>query len=104
EAARSELAALREAHAEVLADVSPRRYLRYQVERHVDALWSVFEQALDAVRPDGTPDFATRLEAARALLAEAYDVPDENGELPSVQTARDELAGRRARKAQQRPS
>jgi chromosome segregation ATPase len=104
EAARSELAALREAHAEVLADVSPRRYLREQVERHVDALWSVFEQALDAVRPDGTPDFATRIEAARALLAEAYDVPDENGELPTVQTARDELAGRRARKAQERPS
>jgi chromosome segregation ATPase len=104
EAARSELSALREAHAEVLADVSPRRYLREQVERRVDALWSVFEQALDAVRPDGTPDFATRLEAARALLAEAYDVPDENGELPTVQTARDELAGRRARRAQQQPS
>jgi hypothetical protein len=84
-------------------DASPRRFLREQVERHVDALWQVFEQALEAVHADGRPDYATRLDAARTLLAEAYDVPDENGELPAVQTARDELAGRRARRAQQQP-
>jgi len=102
DAAHAELTALREAE-EARGDVSPRRFLREQVERHVDALWSVFEQALDAVRPDGSPDFSTRLEAARALLAEAYDVPDENGELPDVQTARDELAGRRARKVNTQP-
>jgi hypothetical protein len=64
----------------------------------------VFEQALEAVDADGRPDYETRLDAARTLLAEAYDVPDENGELPAVQTARDELAGRRARRAQQKPS
>ena len=103
--ALAEVAALKESQAPVVADVSPspRRFLREQVERHVDALWQVFEQALEAVNPDGTPDFATRLDAARSLLAEAYDVPDENGELPAVQTARDELAGRRARRAQQPP-
>ena len=99
----AEVAELKEARAEASNDVTPRRFLREQVERHVDALWQVFEQALEAVRPDGTPDFATRLDAARTLLAEAYDVPDENGELPAVQTARDELAGRRARRAQQQP-
>ena len=104
--ALAEVAALKESQAPVVADVSPspRQFLRDQVERHVDALWQVFEQALEAVKPDGTPDFATRLDAARSLLAEAYDVPDENGELPAVQTARDELAGRRARRAQQPPS
>lgn len=101
--ALAEVAELKEARAEVSNDVTPRRFLREQVERHVDALWQVFEQALEAVRPDGTPDFATRLDAARTLLAEAYDVPDENGELPAVQTARDELAGRRARRAHQQP-
>jgi hypothetical protein len=101
--ALAEVAALEESQAQVVADVSPRRFLREQVERHVDALWLVFEQALEAVHTDGRPDYATRLDAARTLLAEAYDVPDENGELPAVQTARDELAGRRARRAQQQP-
>jgi hypothetical protein len=102
--ALAEVAALEESQAQVVADdVSPRRFLREQVERHVDALWQVFEHALDAVHADGRPDYATRLDAARTLLAEAYDVPDENGELPAVQSARDELAGRRARRAQQHP-
>jgi len=103
DSALAEVAALKESQAQVVADISPRRFLREQVERHVDALWQVFEQALDAVHADGRPDYATRLDAARTLLAEAYDVPDENGELPAVQTARDELAGRRARRAQQQP-
>ena len=102
-AARAELAELRRSVAVAQGDSNPRDFLREQAERHVDALWSVFEQGLEAVKPDGTPDFATRLDAARALLFEAYDVPDENGELPATQPARDELAGRRARKAQQQP-
>jgi len=101
--ALAEVAALKESQAQIVADVSPRRFLREQVERHVDALWQVFEHALEAVHADCRPDYATRLDAARTLLAEAYDVPDENGELPAVQTARDELAGRRARRAQQHP-
>jgi len=101
--ALAEVAALKEQRAEDPVDVSPRRFLREQVERHVDALWQVFEQALEAVHADGRPDYATRLDATRTLLAEAYDVPDENGELPAVQTARDELAGRRARRTQQQP-
>jgi hypothetical protein len=101
-AARAELAELRESHA-IFAAANPRDFLRDQAERHVDTLWKVFEQGLEAVKPDGTPDFATRLDAARALLSEAYDVPDENGELPASQPARDELAGRRARRAQQPP-
>jgi hypothetical protein len=102
EAAHGELTVMRE-QEEARAGLSPRKFLREKVEGHVDALWIVFEQALDAVHSDGSPDFSTRLEAARALLSEAYDVPDENGELPDVQTARDELAGRRMRKAQQQP-
>ena len=99
--ARAELVELRQSAVVAHGDANPRDFLREQAERHVDALWSVFEQALEAVKPDGTPDFATRLDAARALLFEAYDVPDENGELPAAQPARDELAGRRARKIQQ---
>jgi len=102
-AARAELAELRERHTAAVGDANPRDFLRDQAERHVEALWNVFEQGLEAVRPDGTPDFATRLESARALLAEAYDVPDENGELPATQPARDELAGRRASRIQQQP-
>jgi hypothetical protein len=103
DSALAEVAALKESQARVVDDVSPRRFLREQVERHVAALWQVFDQALEAVDADGRPDYATRLDAARTLLAEAYDVPDENGELPAAQTARDELAGRRARRAQQQP-
>jgi len=103
DSALAEVAALKEQRVEIPVEVAPRRFLREQVERHVDALWQVFEQALEAVDVDGRPDYATRLDAARTLLAEAYDVPDENGELPAVQTARDELAGRRARRAQQQP-
>jgi hypothetical protein len=102
-AARAELAELRESGQAAPADGSPRDFLRDQAERHVEMLWSVFEQGLEAVKPDGTPDFATRLEAARSLLAEAYDVADENGELPADQPARDELAGLRARRVQQQP-
>jgi predicted transcriptional regulator len=100
-AARAELAELRESRAAATIDAGLREFLRGQAVRHVDVLWSVFEQGLEAVKPDGTPDFKTRLEAARALLSEAYDLPDENGELPATQPARDDLAGRRARKIQQ---
>ena len=100
-AARAELAELRESSAAMPLDSGLRDFLRGQAERHVDTLWNVFEQGLEAVKPDGTPDFTTRLEAARALLSEAYDVPDENGELPASQPARDELAGRRERRAHQ---
>jgi hypothetical protein len=102
-AARAELAELRETGAAMPVDGLPRDFLRDQAERNIQMLWSVFEQGLEAVKKDGTPDFATRLEAARSLLAEAYDVPDENGELPAAQPARDELAGLRARRVQQQP-
>jgi hypothetical protein len=101
--ARAELAELRDAGQAMPVDGSPRDFLRDQAERNIQMLWNVFEQGLEAVKPDGTPDFATRLEAARSLLAEAYDVPDENGELPAAQPARDELAGLRARRVQQHP-
>jgi hypothetical protein len=103
EGARAELAELRATASAAPADGTPREFLRDRAERHVEILWNVFEQGLEAVRPDGTPDFATRLEAARALLAEVNDVPDGSDRSP-VEVARDELAGRRARRAHQRPS
>src|SRR5204862_8231878 len=100
---RAELAELHANRALAPIDGTPREFLRDQAGRHVESLWSVFEQGLEAVRPDGTPDFATRLEAARALLAETYDVPAETGDAAALEAARDELAGRRARRAQPQP-
>jgi hypothetical protein len=102
-AARAELAELREAGSDAPVDGTPREFLRDRAERHVEILWNVFEQGLEAVKPDGTPDFATRLEAARALLAEVNDVPDAGSDRSPVEIARDELAGRRARRAHQQP-
>ncbi|HEX6702258.1 MAG TPA: hypothetical protein VF101_16140 [Gaiellaceae bacterium] len=104
EVARAELAEVREtASAMPAADGTPREFLRDRAERHVEILWNVFEQGLEAVKADGTPDFATRLDAARALLAEVNDVPDGSSDRSPVEIALDELAGRRARRAHQQP-
>jgi hypothetical protein len=43
-----------------------RIVLRERAEQHAELIWRIFEDAL------GAPDHATRIAAARALLAEAY--------------------------------
>jgi hypothetical protein len=85
---------------------SARDYLRRQAEQHADLIWQSFQDALTALRSDGSVDFRMRLEAARTLLAEAY--PDsaspERSLSPEQRAAQDELAGLRARRAHQQPS
>jgi len=82
---------------------SARAYVRRRAEERGDQIWKALEAGLEATRPDGSPDFATRLAAATALLAEAYGEVQRPATLaPSaeaVASARDELAGLRARKA-----
>jgi hypothetical protein len=83
---------------------SARALLRRRKEEQGERIWAALEGALDATRPDGTPDFPTRLAAATALLGEGYGevqrpvVAEAGGEAAAA--ASDELAGLRARKAQ----
>ena len=81
---------------------SAREFLRRRAERHAELVWQAFEGALGAAGADGQPDHRLRLDAARALLAEAYErapvAPDH-----VRRQAEDELADLRARRAQ-RPS
>ncbi|HSC93266.1 MAG TPA: hypothetical protein VLB86_16555 [Gaiellaceae bacterium] len=74
------------------AGLNVRQLLRRRAEQHAEGLWHSFEEALRATGPDGAPDHAVRLAAARALLAEAYDVQGGGAELE------DELARLRARR------
>ena len=80
-----------------------REYLRRQAEQHADLLWRAFQDGLTALSSDGSADFQIRLEAARALLSEAYPetAPPPRALSPEEQAAQDELAGLRARRAQQ---
>jgi hypothetical protein len=59
-----------------------RAVLRERAELFADRLWRVFDEALEATTGDGTPDFATRVAAVQALLAEAYASGDRAGEAP----------------------
>jgi len=79
---------------------SARHYLRRQAEHHADLVWQAFQDALTALRSDGSVDSRLRLEAARSLLAEAYpeSAPPERALTPEQQAAQDELAGLRARR------
>ncbi|HVM16489.1 MAG TPA: hypothetical protein VM290_02805 [Gaiellaceae bacterium] len=71
--------------------------LRERAEQHVERLWRSLFSALEATRPDGSADFATRVSAARALLAAAYG----DGAPAAAPTgAEDELALLRARRAE----
>jgi hypothetical protein len=79
-------------------DESARDFLRRRAERQAELVWQAFEGALGAARPDGQPDHRLRLDAARALLAEAYDRVRPAPELVRRQ-AEDELADLRARRA-----
>jgi hypothetical protein len=86
---------------------SARRYLRRQAEQNADLIWRSFQDGMTALRTDGSVDFRLRLEAARALLAEAYpesSPPPEQSLSPEQQATRDELAGLRARRANQQPA
>ena len=85
---------------------SARHYLRRQAEQNADLIWRSFQDGMTALRTDGSVDSRLRLEAARALLEEAYpdSVPAEPLS-PEQEPARDELAGLRARRAwHQQPS
>jgi hypothetical protein len=76
-----------------------RAYLRQRIEEDGDPLWRVFQEALTATRPNGEPDFRTRLMAASTLLAEAYGDTALLSPGEQVAAARDELAGMRAKRA-----
>ena len=101
----AELRALLDEETRPQHEESARGYLRRQAEQHADLLWRAFQDGLTALRSDGSADFRVRLEAARALLAEAYpeSAPPERL-TPEQQAAQDELAGLRARRANQQPS
>lgn len=76
-----------------------RAYLRRRVEEAGEPLWRVFQEALAATKPNGEPDFRTRLMAASTLLAEAYGDTALLSPGEQVAAARDELAGMRAKRA-----
>ena len=76
-----------------------RAYLRRRIEESGEPLWRVFQEALTATRPNGEPDFRTRLMAASTLLAEAYGDTALLSPGEQVAAARDELAGIRAKRA-----
>ena len=102
----AELRALVEEETRPQREESARGYLRRQAEHHADLLWHAFQDGLTALRSDGSVDFRIRLEAARALLAEAYpeSAPPERSLTPEQQAAQDELADLRARRAYHQPS
>jgi hypothetical protein len=106
EAELAELRALVEEETRPGQEESAREYLRRQAEQHADLLWRSFQDGLTALTADGAADFRVRLEAARALLAEAYpeSAPERSGLSAEEKAARDELAGLRARRAHQQPS
>ena len=106
EAELAELRALVDEETRPQTEESARGYLRRQAEQHADLLWRSFQDGLTALRSDGSVDFRIRLEAARALLAEAYPetAPTRAPISAEEQAAQDELAGLRARRAHQQPS
>lgn len=88
-----------EAELDVLTDPAGKpvpAVLRERAEQHVERLWRSLFAALDATRPDGSADFATRVSAARALLSAAY--PGTAVDNPGPDAAEDELAILRARR------
>jgi hypothetical protein len=101
----SELRAFVEEETRPRQEESARDYLRRQAEQNADLIWRSFQDALTALRTDGSVDFRLRLEAARTLLAEAYpDSAPPERLTAEQQAAMDELASLRARRAYQQPS
>jgi hypothetical protein len=74
--------------------------LRERLEQRIDILWRTFEDSLEATHPDGTPDYRTRLDAARMLLGAAYPTDAALGSTPAADEERleDELARLRDRR------
>lgn len=101
-AAEAKRLAAREAELDELLARLPGKpvptILRERVEQHVERLWQSLSAALDATRPDGSADFATRVSAARALLAAAY--PDARTAGPAPAPGDDELARLRSLRAE----
>jgi hypothetical protein len=74
-----------------------REVLRELAEQRMDSVVLVFEEALEATFDDGTPDLATRIAAARALLAVASGERAES-DADDLESAGDELAALRKRR------
>ena len=74
-----------------------RDVVRELAEERMDSVVLVFEEALEATLADGTPDLATRIAAARALLAVASGEPVE-ADGGTLESAGDELAELRKRR------
>jgi len=76
------------------------RELRDRLEARIDLLWRTFEESLEATQPDGTPDYRTRLDAARMLLGAAYPNDAATDSTPAADEERleDELARLRDRR------
>ena len=74
--------------------------LRDRLEARIDLLWRTFEESLEATQPDGTPDYRTRLDAARMLLGAAYPNEAATDSTPAADEERleDELARLRDRR------
>jgi hypothetical protein len=69
---RAQSQRLVEASAQDVRKRPVRELLQDLAQQQVESIVLSFQNALEATRPDGRPDFETRLAAARALLAEAY--------------------------------
>ena len=77
-----------------------RDVLREHAELSVARIIQVFDDALAATQPNGTPDHNVRLAAVRVLLGEAYA---DGGDPDSTAAAIDELAQLRQRRALDAP-
>jgi hypothetical protein len=87
--------------AELEKHLDVRELLRERAEREAERLWRTFDEALEATGANGVPDYQTRLNAARALLAEAYASHVDPAADPAVP---DQLAELRERKVSQSSS
>jgi hypothetical protein len=75
--------------------------LRDRLEARIDLLWRTFEESLEANHGDGTPDYRTRLDAARMLLGAAYPTdaaPSDSTPAADEERLEDELARLRDRR------
>jgi hypothetical protein len=96
QALKAEAKRVAEERAELERHLDVRELLRARAELEADRLWQTFDEALQATTPEGAPDFRMRLDAARALLAEAYaPTAEPTAADPAVQ---DQLAELRERK------
>jgi hypothetical protein len=72
QALKAEAKRIAEERAELEQHLDVRELLRARAELEAERLWRTFDEALEATGANGAPDYRTRLDAARALLAEAY--------------------------------